>query len=293
MQNNSRGIEFVKQRRKENAEKGLKDIQAFMKELTSSGGGKKQRGSGILGIAPLNFTTIRERTDALLENAGQNQDTLTENRTIIDNIQASRRESASQVSTGRTEKILEDDSPLHQEKLDAEPSGVADRQGGSQKQANQPPNLIDETDFQVEQREARQYLLFGMIPSRPGSATPKNAGRPFSAPAGSSRLLRPQSSSSSAAGTGPTARPGSAMQRPASSSGGWQLPPSRPTSSKSMSSRIKAMQDNAQLNKKTLDSNRDGLEVVKRRRAAAAQAMAETLAALSSAPESKAVVTSH
>merc|ERR1719359_647957 len=45
MQNNSRGIEAVVQRRKENAEKAINEIKRGMKELT--GGSGVERGHGV------------------------------------------------------------------------------------------------------------------------------------------------------------------------------------------------------------------------------------------------------
>jgi len=108
---------------------------------------------------------------------------------------------------------------------------------------------------------------------RPPSAAASNGGRSASAASG----IRPQSAALSMTSGG---RPQSAIsQRPPMSarSGGVLRVPSRPGSANSMRTRMKILEQNLNSNRAVMEVNRDGIELVKKRRQQAAEAMTQLL----------------
>lgn len=276
LQTHRRGLETVVQNRKEKAEKSAQELRLQMKELMHSSTGN----GSILGIAPLNFQTLRDRTATLDENVNSNYSVILSNRSILNSIQGAKQEGqhAEDITKLAEERIKNDDDSL-----------IADKCRSIEEDARRiGANLHDgaeiEDAIQVERRETRQYLLFGIPPSRPNVSTTTTStsrhhqSRPLSAPAVASQS-RPLSAPAVASRTSTTRPPSVLSQRPASA----LSRNSRPTSANSITARIKLMEANVCENKKVMDTNKDGLEVVKKRREAAAKAMADCLAALTSA----------
>lgn len=301
LQYNRKGMEDVVNRRKEQAMKAQQEISQAIKAACGNGdssGGAKS----MFGIAPLNFTTMKERTAALEETAGRNQDTLMSCRTMLDYITDAKRTQKQEEETAIGARsdvgqaapadrldMIEANASMLSEKLQAQADSSTAEEDITRLNA-------EPVDFEASikaQAEARQHYLFGIEP-RMTMAT-ASAGRPSSAPAGT-RIVphgRPASALSAASNFG--RRPTSSIGgRPASSFGGRPASaaqplsarsgvanvmgmPSRPCSANSMRSRIKAMEGNIARNAKTLTTNRDGLEVVKKRREQASQAMAQLM----------------
>lgn len=270
LQSHRRGLEDVVQSRKDKAEKSKQEIRQAMKDLMKP----STRDGSVLGIAPLNFQTLRDRTAALEDNVNSNREEFFSNRSILKTIQAARLESAP--VSARTE-LPDDATNLNESDSKNDDTTMADKCRAIEESARRigahlQESVQTENTIQVEQRETRQFLLFGIPPVRPDVAstaamtTTSKQPRPLSAPAVASRtsMTRPSSVLSQ--------RPASALSRS-----------SRPTSANSLCARIKLMEANVRENKQVLATNKDGLEVVKRRREQAAKAVADCLAALTAA----------
>lgn len=298
LQSHRRGLEDVVQRRKDAAQQVLSELSKELKECCNSSSSAAGGGS-MLGIAPMNFQTMKDRTATIEETVGRNQDTLMSCRTILDSITTAKQDET-QILSSRSqlpeETAAQGTTRNAQDRLDMIEANAGmlrenmGRENQQQRQKEASQVKAEAADFEADikaQTEVRQYILFGI---RPDSGMAPVGKRPSSAPAGSRfPLSRPSSSQAarppSAATSVPT-RPSSsvgryaapAYQRPLSArSGGVLGVPSRPCSANSMRSRMKVMEENVARNKKILATNRDGLEVVKKRRQQAADAMTQLL----------------
>jgi hypothetical protein len=318
MQAHRRGLEEVVQRRKEKAAQGQKEM---MEEIKNSKKSMGSTGGSMLGIKPLNFQTMKERTASLLETSYENQDMLMSCRSILDDVTAAKAAevAASQQGSARSQLPVGEASLEHDPAVGEAQAPRVDRcriieDNARQLQMFQAADATitdqDVTQFPADPEEEaqtateiRQYILFGIRPKSACRALSMDRslghhGRPASAPAGNaqsrpssststcgarppsaSMYSRPQSASASAHAAVP--RPASAasshVMRPNSGRSGGPGVPSRPCSANSMRSRMKAMEDNVFRNKKILETNRDGIEIVKKRREQAAQAMTQLL----------------
>lgn len=306
MQNHRRGLEDVVQRRKEKAMRVQQEMREGMKAMQ----GGKVSGGDILGIAPLNFTTLRERTAAIEETVGRNQDTLMSNRSMLDRISAAKKDASQAEETDRTllpeeERaslsgtggaspadrldVIEANACMIREKLQPR---AADSSLVEEDVTQLKADSMEQYELDVKaQAEVRQYILFGRNPQ---TAAATHIKRPQSAPAGARSVPsrpgssygsygRPQSAASGPARPGTAGRPGSALSGRSASVLGV---PSRPCSANSMRARMKVMEENVARNKKILTTNRDGIEVVKKRRAEAASAMTQLLVDLKAEKDS-------
>lgn len=259
----------------------------------------------MLGIAPLNFSTMRERCAAIEESVHWSQDALMSNRSILDGINAAKQE-ASQSEVDRTQ-MPDEETPRDGA---AAKGPYVDRcriieenvhRIGGALQARADTSFADEDITQLQEEpdydritgeakaasEARQYLLFGIKPA--SSVAMAGMMRPSSAPAGArarpssstSAYARPASAVSAPArpGSAAYARPGSAAQARPGSAARSSLGPSgsRPSSANSMRARMALLEQNVARNKATMTTNREGIEFVKLRRQQAAQAMTQLM----------------
>jgi len=288
----------------------------------------------MMGIAPLNFQSMKDRAAWIEESACRNQDTISSHRSVLDAITAAKMESdptyvppsrpSTTLSFHRTQ--LPEEQPGHADQADLTGDITAEARAVDQLdiieanacklreklQARADSSMAEEDvtmlkadpvdDFEAAakaQAEARQYILFGIKGVKPSTVA---ACRPSSAPAGARGIqryipARPSSGLSTATNARPVsaattpARPSSGVRygasRPGSAmSGDVAGSTSRPYSANSMRARMKALEENVARNTKTLTNNRDGIEVVKKRRAEASQAMAQLLVDLKPVSES-------
>lgn len=294
LQSHRRGLEDVVQRRKEQAErikKGLKEdsgLRGLSEGIGSATG-------STLGIAPLNFRSMKERCQALQETVDSNQDTLMSQRSVLDQIIIARRQQESaRGDSARSGNVESARAASHAESADGQEAPYVDRcrvieenarkigvelqaradsATGAEEDADQTGLERYEKDCRAA-TEARHYILFGKSPeARPSSAPPgafRHPPRPSSSASSAVATYSARPASSASYYAGSASRPLSARSRGLSKAS----VPSRPCSANSMTARCKALEDNLNRNKKILTYNRDGLEEVRKRREAAAKAMA-------------------
>jgi hypothetical protein len=279
-------MEEVVQRRKEKAQEMLQELRDDMANSRKSAGG----GNSLLGIGNLNFVSMKERTAALEESVYSNQDTIMSNRSILDEVLAKKKEkeeeSARNMMPPESAEDGEGEAPAVSDRLDmieAKASGLRQKMQADQDATQLKVEAGEQYELNLKaQAEARRYILFdlGGTPSaraalvRPSSAPP---GAAVNRPSSSLSIARPPSAASVPARPSSVIGARYAAQPLSARSGGVLRVPSRPCSANSMRSRMKALEENVARNKKTLTNNRDGLEVVKKRRAERAQAAAQLL----------------